>query len=163
MGDKMIICPKCKHQRTDADDPAIPKGQCPACGIYYFKYLNQKSGEPRAIAPTPSATKPPQEPAPSPPTKIEQPKPLPTEAQALLHLTELAQHKTNHVLHLLLSLITLGWWVIVWMIAYASTTSTRNEIHRKYGFPTESNALGIVLTVIVLFISFSLSKSCTHS
>lgn len=152
-----MTCPKCGHQRTSTDDSAIPDGQCPACGIYYFKYLNQKSVKPRATAPQPKPA------ATEPPPKTEQPKPQPTDAQALLHLTELAQHKTNHVLHLLLSLITLGWWVIVWLIAYASTTSDRNKIHRKYGFPTESNVLGIVLTVIVLFISFSLSKSCTHS
>jgi predicted nucleic acid-binding Zn-ribbon protein len=36
-------CPKCGHQRGPLDDPEIPDIQCPACGIYYFKYLNQKS------------------------------------------------------------------------------------------------------------------------
>lgn len=37
------ICPKCGHQRNANDDPAIPSGQCPSCGIYYFKYLKQKN------------------------------------------------------------------------------------------------------------------------
>jgi len=38
-----MTCPKCGHQRNANDDSEIPEGQCPACGIYYFKYINQKS------------------------------------------------------------------------------------------------------------------------
>lgn len=32
-----MICPKCNHQRTAADDPSIPDYQCPACGVIYAK------------------------------------------------------------------------------------------------------------------------------
>jgi predicted nucleic acid-binding Zn-ribbon protein len=63
----ITTCPKCGHTRSADDDPAIPEGQCPACGVFYFKYLNQKSGGPRAQAPKPkpAATERPPEP-PSP-------------------------------------------------------------------------------------------------
>jgi predicted nucleic acid-binding Zn-ribbon protein len=44
-------CPKCGHERSDLDDPEIPDTQCPACGIYYFKYLNRKSELPTQHAP----------------------------------------------------------------------------------------------------------------
>lgn len=33
-----IICPKCGHNRSNADDPSIPDYQCPACGIIYSKF-----------------------------------------------------------------------------------------------------------------------------
>lgn len=33
-----MICPKCGHQRTQNDDPAIPDYRCPACEIVYHKY-----------------------------------------------------------------------------------------------------------------------------
>lgn len=48
-----MTCPKCGHTRSTADDPAVPEGQCPACGVFYFKYLNPKSSKPRAPAPQP--------------------------------------------------------------------------------------------------------------
>jgi uncharacterized membrane protein YvbJ len=38
-----MFCPKCGYQRTITDDQDIPEGQCPACGIYYFKYINQQN------------------------------------------------------------------------------------------------------------------------
>lgn len=38
-----IICPKCSHQRSDADDPTIPHYQCPACKIIYAKFTLQNS------------------------------------------------------------------------------------------------------------------------
>lgn len=38
-----IICPKCGHQRSDADDPTIPDYQCPACGVVYAKFTLQNS------------------------------------------------------------------------------------------------------------------------
>ena len=34
-----MFCPKCGHERTATDAPNIPEDQCPACGIYYFKYI----------------------------------------------------------------------------------------------------------------------------
>jgi hypothetical protein len=48
-------CPKCGHQRGPLDDPEIPDIQCPACGIYYFKYLNQKSRLPTPQVSPPTA------------------------------------------------------------------------------------------------------------
>lgn len=32
-----IICPKCGHERSGRDDPAIPETTCPGCGRVYAK------------------------------------------------------------------------------------------------------------------------------
>lgn len=45
-----MFCPKCGYQKTTTDDKVTPEGQCPACGIYYFKYINQQN---KAIKPEP--------------------------------------------------------------------------------------------------------------
>lgn len=37
-----MICPKCGHARSPQDDPNIPDGQCPSCGIYYQKFFNRQ-------------------------------------------------------------------------------------------------------------------------
>ncbi|HIF60276.1 MAG TPA: hypothetical protein EYQ26_12435, partial [Rhodospirillales bacterium] len=65
----------------------------------------------------------------------------------------LEQHKTNHILHLLLSFFTIGIWIIFWMMIASSNTTNRNVINRKYGLPEESNLVGSgCLLLIVLFI-----------
>ena len=38
--------------------------------------------------------------------------------------------KTNHVLHLLLSLVTVGFWIPVWILV-AINNRTSNAIHRR--------------------------------
>lgn len=73
--------------------------------------------------------------------------------QAQLNETQyqsaLTQHKTNHVLHLLLSILMIGLWVIPWVITSASNCDERNAIHKKYNKPTETNYGS---TLIILFI-----------
>jgi predicted nucleic acid-binding Zn-ribbon protein len=49
-----MTCPKCGHQHSAKDENDILIPQCPACGIYYFKYFNQKSG---GSMPQPNPTK----------------------------------------------------------------------------------------------------------
>jgi hypothetical protein len=41
-----IKCPKCGYQRSDRDDTTIPDTQCPSCGIFYFKVINQQNNPP---------------------------------------------------------------------------------------------------------------------
>lgn len=44
---------------------------------------------------------------------------------------ELERTKVNHILHLLLSIFTIGIWVIVWIFVYLNVNSKRNALKRK--------------------------------
>ncbi len=46
-------------------------------------------------------------------------------------LAKRADHKTAHVLHLILSLITVGFWVPVWILVAVSHANERRKIDRK--------------------------------
>lgn len=48
-------------------------------------------------------------------------------------LAKRADHKTAHILHLLLSLITAGLWVPVWVLVALSHSIERRKIDRKLG------------------------------
>lgn len=169
-----MICPKCGHQRNVNDDPTIPDSQCPACGIYYIKYINRKS----------RVTRPNGYPKIEPKLRVKiaiyiekckkwfknaldkfqshQDQPITGQSetindnQRLLAYAEADRHKANHLLHLLLSLVTFGLWLIVWFIANASNTAERNKIFRKNGLPTENNIGGLFIQfcMILLVISF---------
>ena len=52
---------------------------------------------------------------------------------------EIDRHKTNHILHVILSVVTLGFWVWGWCIAASGNCDKRNEILKEYGKPLESN------------------------
>lgn len=45
--------------------------------------------------------------------------------------TILAKYKTNHVLHLLLSIITVGFWIPVWLLVALSNGMERGKANRK--------------------------------
>jgi len=157
-----IYCPKCGHQRTDNDDPNVPEGQCPACGIYYFKYLNQKSGAPRPMSPPPkpkTETKPQ-----TTPPKVVEPetiRPEPTDAEKLLAYQEMATHKTSHLLHFFMSLITAGIWLIVWLIISATNTGERNKIRKKYNLPIEGDSAGNLIKIaLVMFLVVMVMRGC---
>jgi hypothetical protein len=80
----------------------------------------------------------------TPPT----PKPLPTnEVKILAHL-EMAKHNTNHILHLILTLLSVGFWSFFWFCITASNTSQRNAIRRKAGLPTEPNTPAILMACV---------------
>lgn len=49
------------------------------------------------------------------------------------------RHKTNHILHVILSVVTLGFWIWGWCIAASGNCDKRNEILKEYGKPLESN------------------------
>jgi len=46
-------------------------------------------------------------------------------------LARRADHKTAHLLHLVLSVITMGFWVPVWMLVTLSHSLERSKIDRK--------------------------------
>jgi hypothetical protein len=48
-----------------------------------------------------------------------------------LLLADRKRYETNHILHLLLSLITVGTWIIPWIIVSSSNAIERGGINRK--------------------------------
>jgi len=53
-----------------------------------------------------------------------------TEAQLI---AKRGDHKTAHILHLVLSVITVGFWIPVWILVAVSHASERNKIDKKLG------------------------------
>ena len=182
-------CPKCQHQRTHQDDPAVPDYQCPKCGIIYTKYLKKLSNQ-YPTAPTEKPAKTPQQPEAtqqpfdyrSIPGKIiafineeieilkssrkQKPAPLSTKPkpptslsyeQHMIMNLEIDKFKTNHILHLILSLFTAGFWLIIWAIVAASNTNEANKIRTKNGIAEEQNPAkyiawtGILLIILTAF------------
>lgn len=146
-----MICPKCNHQRTEHDDPLIPDYQCPVCGVVYSKYKPEgfvKPIQPKAVEVIPE----PIIPKPQAPTPKAEPKPPPTEHQILLDMTECQRHKTNHILHFLISVISFGGWLVIWLLITASDTSSRNDIHAKYNIPREDNNAGLLIGLIIALV-----------
>jgi len=43
------------------------------------------------------------------------------------------KHHTSHVLHLLLSVLTAGLWVPVWLLVAVSNANERQKIEKKLG------------------------------
>lgn len=41
------------------------------------------------------------------------------------------KYKTNHILHLLLALITMGFWIPVWVLVAVSNWNERTKVERK--------------------------------
>lgn len=46
----MNKCPKCDYVRTAVDDPEIPYGRCPGCGVFYEKYRQYMKNQRGAVA-----------------------------------------------------------------------------------------------------------------
>jgi hypothetical protein len=161
-----ITCPKCGYLHTYSDDPNIPKTQCPSCGIFYFKYLNQRIASERGSRNTPKKTNQPRkqvdngktQPAVNP---SDTPRPAPTDTERLLAYQELSTLKTNHILHLLLSVLTMGLWLIPWLIVTANYNGERNKIRKKYGLPTESDASGNIIKIfMIIFLITIFARGC---
>jgi hypothetical protein len=64
---------------------------------------------------------------------------------------DMKRHRTNRLLHALLSLVTAGLWLIVWLAVSIHNTWRRNQIAREYGLPTETNIGYIILVFLILF------------
>jgi len=37
-----VICPKCRHERSELDDPAVPDTTCPKCEVIYAKFNTKR-------------------------------------------------------------------------------------------------------------------------
>lgn len=60
-------------------------------------------------------------------------------------LAKRQQYKTNHILHLLLSVITGGLWLVVWALIAISNATQRAAIDRQLsGQPRDQNILQIM-------------------
>jgi len=69
--------------------------------------------------------------------------------QMILINSELAQHKTNHVLHLIITILSVGLWSFIWIVASASTAEEQNKIRRKYEIKEKFNLAGAILAAWV--------------
>ena len=72
---------------------------------------------------------------------------------------ELANTKTNHILHLLLSIVTMGFWVIIWILATIDTGMKRSSLIRQmntgeYEKDTTGtgNIIGNFISIIIIGI-----------
>jgi hypothetical protein len=43
-----------------------------------------------------------------------------------------SKHDTNHILHLVLSVITFGWWIIAWVLIAIINKGKRNNIEERF-------------------------------
>lgn len=88
-----------------------------------------------------------------------------TNENQMLGYAAASEHKTNHILHLILTLITAGAWSFIWLIVASGTITKRNKIKKKYGLPTETNTPKILLWInfitwaIIIYALVSASKS----
>ncbi len=76
----------------------------------------------------------------------------PSEAQLMFAYAEMEQHRTHHLLHLGLSIVTVGLWLVIWLAVSVRNTQRRNRIARDYGLPAESN-IGYIIIFFLLFSS----------
>ena len=62
---------------------------------------------------------------------------------------EIDRNKTNHILHLILSVVTLGFWLWGWCAVSADNCIKRNRILKEHKKPLETNT-GLILFVVFL-------------
>lgn len=74
--------------------------------------------------------------------------------ELLLINQQLSSFKTNHFLHLFLTLFTVGFWSIIWVAVTATNCSKRNNILKAANMQTETNYAKILLTTCILFLAF---------
>lgn len=54
-----------------------------------------------------------------------------SQTQIIIETNKLNSQKTNHILHLLLSVVTVGWWVPVWLLVSANNAIERGRTERR--------------------------------
>jgi hypothetical protein len=52
------------------------------------------------------------------------------------------KHRTNHVLHLIISIVTVGLWIPVWIIVAISNRIERGKVERRAEGNTMAQRLG---------------------
>lgn len=65
---------------------------------------------------------------------------------------DLDRHKTNHTLHVILTVVTFGMWIFGWCIVASNNCDKRNVILKRYNKPLDSN-IGFHLFVIILAVN----------
>lgn len=73
-----------------------------------------------------------------------------TNKKDMLRLYEAGEYKTNHVLHLLLSLLSAGVWIPVWFLVAQKNASKRASIINETS--TFSKVFMITILVVGFFI-----------
>lgn len=61
------------------------------------------------------------------------------QAQLIIETDRLAKMKTSHILHLILSIVTVGWWIPVWIIIGLNTVIERGRIEKRIKKLAENN------------------------
>ena len=51
--------------------------------------------------------------------------------EMIIQQNRLAAHRTNHILHLILSLLSVGWWIPVWMLVALSNGIERSRARNQ--------------------------------
>lgn len=65
----------------------------------------------------------------------------------------LNEHRTNHILHLILTVLTFGVWSVVWTLLACGDCIERNGIRVSCGEEEEPNvAKGLLIVLICLII-----------
>ena len=53
------------------------------------------------------------------------------QAQLMIETNNLSSQKTNHILHLLLSVVSVGWWIPIWILVSISNAIERGKTERR--------------------------------
>ncbi len=53
------------------------------------------------------------------------------DAQLIIETDKLSKMKTSHILHLILSIITVGFWIPIWMIVGLNSVIERKRIEGR--------------------------------
>ena len=82
-----------------------------------------------------------------------------TTEEMLIAQNNLNQAKTNHILHLILSIITVGLWIPIWVIITLNNNSKKtiieNDIKGKSNFLYSFIQLSVAIGIIFLIISMT--------
>lgn len=77
-----------------------------------------------------------------------------TEPSPNIVYVEVQQHKTNHILHLLLSIVTAGLWIPVWIIIAAVNSNRANPVtftgSTKDLVVRAAIALGVIILIFLI-------------
>lgn len=72
------------------------------------------------------------------------------------YFASLQEYKTNHILHFLLSVITGGIWILIWLCIASGNINNRNHIRVKMGIPIETNYPKYILEWMLVVILITL-------
>jgi len=86
----------------------------------------------------------------------------PSEAQFMFALAEMQPYRTRHGVHFLLSLLTFGLWIFVWLAISIRNARRRNQIAHDYCLPAEINVGYFILYFLLILFSVGGYTLYTH-